>query len=88
MREQALPVARVLSLMCGDDGGVVQPLRGLHAWLAVHSFEHRSTLIERDPLGIVLYGDVQRFTVREKTQILQALEQEACLLYTSPSPRD
>lgn len=77
MREQALPVARVLSLMCGDDGGVVQPLRGLHAWLAVHSFEHRSTLIERDPLGIVLYGDVQRFTVREKTQILQALEQEA-----------
>lgn len=77
LRESALPVARVLALMCAEDGGVAQPLRGLHAWLAAHSPEHRLALIERDPLGVVLYGDVSGFSVKEKLRVLEALEREA-----------
>ncbi|MEK8086472.1 hypothetical protein WNB94_08650 [Aquabacterium sp. A3] len=77
LRESALPVARVLALMCAEDGGVAQPLRGLHAWLAAHSPEHRLALIERDPLGVVLYGDVSDFSVKEKLHVLEALEREA-----------
>lgn len=72
-----LPIGRVLALMQGFDGGIVEPLRGLHAWLAAHCPTERSTLIDRDPLGVVLYGDVSRFESREKCQILEALGREA-----------
>jgi hypothetical protein len=77
MRESSLPVARVMALMCADDGGVAPSLRGLHAWLAVHSHEHRQTFIAHDPLGVVLYGDVSHFCINEKIQLLQGLEREA-----------
>ena len=72
-----LPIDRVLALMQGFDGGIVEPLRGLHAWLAANCPSERSTLIDRDPLGVVLYGDVSRFESREKRQILEALGREA-----------
>jgi hypothetical protein len=77
MGENSLPVARVMALMCADDGGVAPSLRGLHAWLAVHSHEHRQTFIAHDPLGVVLYGDVSHFCINEKIQLLQGLEREA-----------
>ena len=72
-----LPISRVLALMGGFDGGIVEPLRGLHAWLAVHCPSERALLIDRDPLGVVLYGDVRHFETREKRQILAALAREA-----------
>ncbi|HEU0201548.1 MAG TPA: hypothetical protein VFR86_14075 [Burkholderiaceae bacterium] len=72
-----LPISRVLALMSALDGGIVEPLRGLHAWLTLHCFSQRSLLIERDPLGVVLYGDVASFAPREKRQILEALYREA-----------
>ena len=72
-----LPISRVLALMGGFDGGIVEPLRGLHAWLAVHCPQERAVLIDRDPLGVVLYGDVRHFETREKHQILAALAREA-----------
>lgn len=77
MRENSLPVARVMALMCAEDGGVAPSLRGLHAWLTVHSQEHRQTFIAHDPLGVVLYGDVSRFSIKEKIHLLQGLEAEA-----------
>ncbi len=77
MGESSLPVARVMALMCAEDGGVAPSLRGLHAWLAVHSHEHRQTFIAHDPLGVVLYGDVSHFSINEKIQLLQGLEGEA-----------
>lgn len=77
MGENSLPVARVMALMCAEDGGVAPSLRGLHAWLAVHSHEHRQTFIAHDPLGVVLYGDVSHFSINEKIQLLQGLEREA-----------
>lgn len=76
--QAGLPLTRVLALMQGEDGGVVPALRGLHAWLAVAAgAQVRENLIARDPLGLVLHGDVRGFTVTEKMRLLQALKQEA-----------
>jgi NTP pyrophosphatase (non-canonical NTP hydrolase) len=72
-----LPIRRVLALMSGADGGIVEPLRGLHAWLAVHGLADRRTLIDGDPLGVVLYGDVASFAPTDKQSVLNALEREA-----------
>ena len=75
--QRGLPVGRVLALMSGLDGGIVEPLRGLHAWLAVHCMPNRRELIDRDPLGVVLYGDLSSFTTLEKKHVLQALHRQA-----------
>ncbi|MEO8154959.1 MAG: hypothetical protein ABI605_17985 [Rhizobacter sp.] len=72
-----LPVGRVLALMSGFDGGIVEPLRGLHAWLAAHCASERDTLIDRDPLGVVLYGDVRQFPPSDKRKVFDALGREA-----------
>ena len=72
-----LPVGRVFSLISGHASTIVSELRGLSAWLAVHSKYCRMELIKRDPLGTVLYGDVRNFTIGEKCRLLEHLEQEA-----------
>ncbi|MBP6095829.1 MAG: hypothetical protein KBF58_03465 [Methyloversatilis sp.] len=72
-----LPLGRVIALLVGEDGGVVPELRGLMAWIATHCRSARETLIERDPLGVVLYGDVRTFPVEDKRRILAALRSEA-----------
>lgn len=72
-----LPVGRVIALLVGEDGGVVPELRGLAAWLAAHCRTARGALIDRDPLGIVLYGDVSAFTVEDKVRVLSAFKAEA-----------
>lgn len=73
-----LPPNRVLALMLGHDGGVVPELRGLHAWLAACSQGNlRQDFIRRDPLGVVLSGDVRGFTRPEKLAVLNALRDEA-----------
>ena len=68
-----LPARRVIALMTGADGSVVTELRGLSAWLAAHCQEARSDLIERDPIGVGLYGDVRGFRADEKRALLDAL---------------
>lgn len=72
-----LPIERVLALMSGADGGIVDPLRGLHAWLATRCEQERPALIDRDPLGVVLYGDLKLFSTEEKKRVLHALHREA-----------
>ena len=72
----ALPVRRALALMTGFDGGVLSELRGLAAWLAVHSKPARREIIRRDPLGAVLYGDIHQFDDHEKHRLFQALKAE------------
>ena len=74
--DRGLPVRRVLALMTGGDGGVVSELRGLCAWLSVHSKASRAELVERDPLGTILYGDVRGFSPDEKRRVLDCLERE------------
>ena len=77
MVEKGLPVGRILALMTGDDGGVVSELRGLSAWLASHSKTSRMAIIERDPIGTVLYGDVRDFSGDEKRRLIHGLYHEA-----------
>ncbi len=73
---KGLPAGRVLSLMAGFDGGIISEFRGLAAWLAAQSTEARAEIIERDPLGVVLYGDVQQFGPHDKRLLFQALKGE------------
>lgn len=72
-----LPLGRILALMTANDGGVVADLRGLHAWLAVHSLAARPGCMARDPLGVVLYGDLRSFDTQAKRRLLSALDREA-----------
>ena len=71
-----LPKRRVLALISGYDGTVVTQHLGLSAWLAALCRNARSDLIERDPIGVVSYGDVRDFTTGEKRMLLAALERE------------
>lgn len=78
IKNDGLPFGRVLALMTGADGGVVTDLRGLAAWLSAHCFnESRRLLIERDPLGVVLYSDVRHFPLADKQFVFTALKNEA-----------
>ena len=72
-----LPLRRVLSLMTGYDGVIVSELRGLSAWFTAHSKPSRAELVPRDPLGVVLYGDVRDFSVDEKVSLLDHLSRES-----------
>ena len=74
---QGLPARRIIALMTGQDGGIVSGMRGLAAWLAAHSPQSRLDLIERDPFGAVLYGDVKDFTTGEKQRLVKAIERQA-----------
>ena len=73
---EGLPVRRLLALMTGLDGGIISEFRGLAAWLAALCQSARTEIIERDPLGAVLYGDVLQFSAREKRLLLRALKAE------------
>ncbi|MDP2824808.1 MAG: hypothetical protein Q8O52_19265 [Sulfuritalea sp.] len=77
INQRGLPLGRVLALIAGDDGGIVADLRGLAAWLSVHCHGARLELTERDPLGVVLYGDVRNFPADDKRRVLAALRDEA-----------
>ncbi|MCY3887961.1 MAG: hypothetical protein OXG19_09735 [Chloroflexi bacterium] len=68
-----LPARRVLSLINGADGVVVTEMRGLSGWLAAHPSEARDLLIERDPIGVALYGDIRGFSTEEKCRLLKVL---------------
>ena len=75
--EDGFPVRRALALLVGGDGRTVSGLRGLAAWFAAHSKQARRDIIERDPLGTVLYGDVKTFSFDEKCCLLDLLQQDA-----------
>lgn len=77
IERHGLPYGRVLALITGEDGGIVTDLRGLAAWLAVHCLSMRGELIARDPLGVVLYGDLKNFPAQDKLLVLSVLKDEA-----------
>ena len=72
-----LPIGRVLALMTGSDGGVVAELRGVYAWLATLCHTEHTMLMKRDPLGVVLYGDVSLFSREERLKLLHELSNHA-----------
>ena len=78
--ERGLPARRVVSLIAGEDGTVVTEMRGLSAWLAAHCKDARADLIERDPIGVGLYGDIREFSIDEKHALLESLDREASRL--------
>ncbi len=77
IERHGLPYGRVFALIAGEDGGVIADLRGLAAWLSVHCLSMRGELIARDPLGVVLYGDLKHFPAQYKLLVLAALKDEA-----------
>lgn len=85
---EGLPARRVIALITGTDGGVVTELRGLSAWLAAHCQEARTYLIERDPIGVGLYGDIRGFSLDEKRKLLASLEREGAWLDPWSDPRN
>ena len=78
--DDGLPARRPLSLITGEDGTVVTEMRGLSAWFAAHCRDARSDLIERDPIGVGLYGDIREFSPDEKRALLKALSREGSRL--------
>ena len=78
--DERLPTQRVLALITGADGGVVTEMRGLSAWLAAQCSGARMALIERDPIGVGLYGDIRQFSSNEKRALLNALKLERARL--------
>ena len=70
--EAGVPAGRVLALMTGVDGGAVTEMRGLSAWLAAFDGAARHSLVQRDPIGVALYGDVSRFRGHEIEHVLRA----------------
>ena len=76
-----VPARRVFALMEGHDGAVVTELRGVSAWIAAHARSARVELIERDPIGVGLYGDIGGFSTREKRELLASLAREASRLH-------
>ena len=72
--ERGLPARRVVALMTGpSDGRVVTALRGLSAWLAAYAGEARRQLIDADPVGAGLYGDIGGFTLHDRERLLRSL---------------
>ena len=78
-----IPPKRVISLMTGVDGVVVTELRGLSAWLAALSPRARRSLINGDPIGVCLYGDIHDFTPTEKRELLTSLKRRTASLNVS-----
>ena len=67
------PLSRLLALVTGHDGHIVSELQGTTAWLAAHCKESRASVMERDPVGTLLYGDISRFAPEEKVLLVQTV---------------
>ena len=71
-------VGRVCAAMMSPvDSRVVTDMRGLAAWLGTHSAPARSLLIEADPVGIALYGDISEWPVEDRRKLLNCLVSQA-----------
>ena len=71
---RGLPARRVTALMASpSDGRVVTELRGLSAWIAAYPGEARGLLIDADPVGVGLYGDIGGFSKDDKSRLLTSL---------------
>ena len=73
--EEGFSATRVLAALTDNDSRVVAPLRGLAAWLAALCPKLRPTLMRRDPVGVVSYGDVKDFSFGEKQELISNLEE-------------
>ena len=77
---RGIPARRVVAMMTGYDATIVTALRGLSAWLAVHSNQARADLADRDPIGVGLYGDVSQFLPDQQRRLFASLQRQASRL--------
>ncbi|WP_119458541.1 hypothetical protein [Rhodospirillaceae bacterium SYSU D60014] len=71
--DQELSVRRI-TMTVAPDGSVRTDLRGLHAWLgALGPTDFRRQAIDRDPYGVLRYGDPSGFSITEKRRLLRRL---------------
>jgi hypothetical protein len=73
---KGMSLGRLLNLILGTDRRTVAGLRGLYGWLALLCDGASETLIQDDPLTVLLYGDVKPFPVEVKRRLLIALQKE------------
>lgn len=69
---EGFPLSRVRALI-GVDGTPAPELRGLHAWLATIDHVSAPTLIDSDPYGVLVYGDVSTFPAPLRRRLLDGL---------------
>ena len=84
--DKGAPARRILALLGALDGAPPTPLRGLAAWLAVVAPALRRRLIERDPVAVLIYGDIRGFAAEEKAFLLESLGRDAPRLHESYWP--
>ena len=71
-------VGRVCGAMMSPvDNRVVTDMRGLAAWLGTHSAPARNLLIEADPVGVALYGDISEWPLEDRRRLLDCLVSQA-----------
>ena len=75
IEQSDFPVGRIFASITGTDGIVVGQLRGLSAWLATLCVSRRDLIIDRDPMGVALYGDIEGFSTPSKSRLLENLRQ-------------
>lgn len=79
-KSHSLSARRVIALLTEKEGSVVTELRGLSAWLAAQCPEAGAVLVERDPVGVGLYGDVRGLLPDQRRELLASLEREGSRL--------
>lgn len=67
-----LPIGRVQALI-GVGGHPAAELRGLHAWLPIALPAYARLFIDRDPLGVLEYGDAASLSPGDRGALLSAL---------------
>ncbi len=72
-----LPLARVLRLITGFDGGTLSDLRGLYAWLTTLVPQHAPYLASKDPVALIFYGDPEVLPPDAKRVVLSSIEELA-----------
>ena len=81
LTKKGLPRKRILTLLSGEDGAPPTTLRALAAWLAAISPTLRKDLTERDPVAVLMYGDIREFTTEEKIFLLDQVARDPSRLY-------
>jgi hypothetical protein len=74
---RGFPIGRVLALVTGSDGGILSDLRGLFGWMACLCQDYAESLIPRDPLGVVLYGDPKILSTSNKKLVFESFKKVA-----------
>ena len=71
-----LSLERVLALITGFDGELLQSFRNFASWLAVHNKPSRKRLSRLNPSGLIYNGDRETFSAEEKREIVLNLRKE------------